>query len=113
MKPLPKLYTNSHYPLTLIYKDKDGVPIDITGYTAKLVIRRSLYTTPEIEKTATIGGLDGEITFTVEPADTVDILEADVDAAKYLMGAVMTDTAGKTLTILQSQIEVRRNIVQS
>ena len=54
MKPLRKLYTNSHYPLTLRYLDKDKNPIALTGYTATLVLRKSLYGTPVVTKNAAI-----------------------------------------------------------
>lgn len=110
MKPLSTLYTNSHYPITLVYKDKNNNPIDITGYTAKLVMRQSLNSTDVITKAATIDGPNGKISFVIEPNDTVGLLTDDFKA-KYLLGATLTNTEGHTLTILQTSVEVHENVV--
>ncbi|WP_269519461.1 hypothetical protein [Alteromonas sp. BMJM2] len=110
MQPLSKLYTNSHYPLTLIYKDKDGNPIDITGYTSKLVLRPSLSSNSVVTKTATIDGPNGKISFVIEPTDTVGILGEDF-SSKFLIGATLTNTDGHVLTLLQTSVEVVENIV--
>jgi hypothetical protein len=111
MKPLRKLYTNSHYPLKLVYKDNDGVPIDLTGYSAELMVRKSIFSEPLITKQADIDGPNGTITFTIAPEDTNGIL-GDESEASFLLGAVLKDQSEQITPLLQTQIEIHENIVR-
>ncbi|WP_370242912.1 hypothetical protein [Marisediminitalea sp.] len=111
MIQLKKIYTDSTYPLHFVYKDRDGVPIDITGATATLVLRKNLHTPPEITKAATIDGPNGLIQFEIEPTDTAGILDEET-SGKYLIGAVL-DHNGQKLTLLQTTVEVHQNIVSA
>lgn len=111
MKPLRKLYTNSHYPLTLSYRDKDKNPVPLVGYTAQLMIRKSLVSDPIITKNATIEEQEGNINFVVSPEDTVDVLVDDTEGM-FLIGVTMTSPDGQTTTLFQSTIEIKENIVR-
>jgi hypothetical protein len=110
MKPLSNLYTNSHYPLELIYEDENGAPIDITGATATLVIRKTSTSPISITKEATITGLEGKVSFSITPDDTAGIL-TDRDSEKYLCGVVITFADGKILVLLQTSITIAENVV--
>lgn len=111
MKPLQKIYTNSTYPLKLVYKDAFDVPIDITGASAKLAIRRTLFSAAVIYKSAVITGPSGEITFTITPEDTATVLK-DADSEKFLVGAVLTLADGNIVTLFQTTVDVVQNIVR-
>ncbi|KXJ61635.1 MAG: hypothetical protein AXW14_08470 [Alteromonas sp. Nap_26] len=111
MKPLRKLYTNSHYPLTLRYLDKDKQPIPLTGYTAELVVRKRLFDGAAITKSATVTPEEGLIEFVIEPADTEGVLGEDASAT-FLIGATMTSPEGNVTTLFQSTIEIQENIVR-
>ncbi|CAA0365816.1 hypothetical protein ALT721_800067 [Alteromonas alvinellae] len=112
MKPLRTLYTNSHYPLTLVYKDSDGNPKDITGYSAKLVLRQSLSSQVAATVSADIDGPNGKISFKIKPDDTAGIL-GDEFESKFLLGVTLTDTDSETLTLLQTNVLIKENIVPS
>ena len=110
MRPLSTIYTNITHPLTLIYSDTEEAPIDITGATAELVIRRSAFSTPVITKSAVINGASGTIMFTILPSDTQDIL-GERESEKFMCGAVLTLTDGSTVNLFQSNVTIQYNIV--
>lgn len=110
MKPLSKIYTHSTYPLTLLYKDSADAAIDITGASAKLVLRRSAYTAPVLEKDAVITGPLGKIDFTINPSDTTDTLD-ERDSETFQVGAKLILSTGEEVTLLQTSVEMHRNIV--
>lgn len=112
MKPLKKMYTNSDYSLTAYYKDSMGTAINITGASAKLVIRKTLEKAPIIQSTGIVEGANGKITFNIPPADNRNVLvDEEKDVEKFLIGAVLTLSDGKVITLFQSTIEIQQNIV--
>lgn len=67
------------WTLPLLWKTTDGEPLDLTGYTARMHLRKKL-TDAEfvLELTTensriTLGGPDGTITLTIQAVDTSEI----------------------------------------
>lgn len=61
--------------IQLTYKDSAGVPIDITGATARMMARNSMYSAVVVTKAATISApATGVILFDFVAADTNSIL---------------------------------------
>ena len=64
-----------------IWKDSEGVPVDLTGYSARMHLRKKredaepiLALTTENDRIA-LGGLAGTIEVTFEATDTVDLTD--------------------------------------
>jgi hypothetical protein len=55
-----------------IWKDSEGVPVDLTGYTARMHLRKKLTTQHD---RITLGGLTGRIEVTFEATDTIDLTD--------------------------------------
>ena len=67
-------YAGKTHNITLTYKDSAGAPINIIGSTARLSVRKSVYSPVIFEVTAVIDGAAGVMVFTFEPVDTADII---------------------------------------
>ena len=111
MKPLSKIYTNTHYPISIIYKDTDGAPINVAGSSATFALRRSLFSDPVISTNATIDGVNGGITFNVDPTHTANLL-GEKDSEKFLCGAVLTLANGTKVNLFQTTVDVVQNVVR-
>lgn len=86
--------------IRLTYKDGLGNIKPITGATARMVVRKGLYTDPLISKAAVITGTSGEMMFTIDPADTLGLLTNEVKA-EYLMGVELTLANGDVIPFLE------------
>lgn len=102
---------DNHYILKLVYKDSDGFPVNLSGATAKFVLRRSMYSPVLITRDATINGASGEITVTVVPADTANILD-NVLEETFIYGVQLTQADGTKTNIVDGEAVIQQNIVR-
>jgi hypothetical protein len=92
----------------LIWKDPDDVPINLTGYTGKMQIRRAEHArliaefTTE-DATMTLGGSAGTIDLLATATDTLDY-----PAGVYSYDLFLTPSGGSAEAILEGQIEVKQ-----
>lgn len=90
-----------HRKLVLIYKNIDKSIINITGSSARLMLRKSLFSPVVATVIATIDGPNGKITFPFVPADTANILEADREFEEFVYDVEFTNAANETDILLK------------
>lgn len=108
---LVEWYRGDSYPLELIIKEKDGDPIDITGYSFILTVDTK--EKPEDVSTKlfdVVGVLDGDpttgkVSFTPSSSDTGTI-------GKYFFDIQMTDADGNIRTITKNKWTIYQDITK-
>lgn len=100
-----------HYTLKLVYKDADGVIIPLTGASAVLTARKSIYSAVAFSKAAVIDEPNGIMTFTLVPADTVNLL-TNTDREEYLFDVELTFNSQQQV-ILDGEIVLKQPITRS
>ncbi len=106
----------STFTRTFIYKNSDGTPIDITGYTPSLMIRRShnaagepIYDDTSAAGTLTIPtGTDGKIELTMTDEDT-----AAMPAPTEAVWDLEIDLAGVITRIVEGAVFVSPNVTRA
>lgn len=106
----------STFTRSFIYKDANGVPIDITGHTASLMIRSSHNAsgTPIYDDTAAAGtltiptGTDGRIELTMTDEDTA-AFPAPVNAVWDLE---LTTAGGVVSRIVEGAVIISPNVTR-
>lgn len=89
-------YPYATFSEQVVLKDSDGDPIDLTGYTGRLQIKRDdgtvLFTlTTDPDGGIVLGGAAGTVTFTIDAEDTgVDLVDPDGD--QWVYDLLMTNT---------------------
>lgn len=94
----------------LTMRDSNGNPVNLTGYTAKMKIKRSTKSETIYELNTTnnriqLGGTSGNITLTLTAAET-----ASVPFGRYIYDLILTDSLGKTYEFATGQIFIFDNI---
>ena len=101
----------THY-VKLVYKDGGGNIIDITDATAKLMVRKSMYTAALLDVNAIIVGAAGEMTFLIEPATTVNLLDNKCSDT-FICGAELTLASGSKIPFLEgSDFIIKQAVVR-
>lgn len=101
--------------LSLVYTDVDGNPIDITGASARMVIRDDMYSSVIVNAVGAVNGVAGEIVFTSVPADTVNVLTEKKDVQKELIGDVeLTLSNGDVIDLFEEGflIKLKQSVVR-
>lgn len=102
----------STFTQTLVYKDSEGNPVDLTSYTARSKARASLESNVIIWNLTngngiTLGGATGEITLTISAADTADY----EPGAVYVYDLELIN--GTTITrLIQGQVTVSGEVTR-
>jgi hypothetical protein len=104
--------TGTTYELKFIYNDVDGVPIDITGASARMQLRRSAYSPVSVEPTPTLNGVAGEVIFKFSPEDTASVLKNNSEAETFLFDALLTLTNGDVILLAEGKAEVKQVITR-
>jgi len=102
---------DNHYTLKLVYKDADGFPIDLTGASAKFVLRRSMYSPIVVNQEAVITGTTGEIAITLPPAATATLLD-NVIEEQFVYGVELTQADDTRRVIVDGEAVVKQNITR-
>lgn len=105
------IYAEKDKSFPLVYKDANKVVIDVTGYTARLMVRKSPYGTALITKNATVDGPNGMFTFDFVPADTAGILTNE-EFVKYIYDVEYTDAGGKKDILLSGDVIIKQPITR-
>jgi hypothetical protein len=103
----------STFYLNLIYQDSDGVPINLTGNTARMQLRRT-FTSPVADLTLTtasgaivITGATGNILITI-----TDELTGPLEPGFYLYDLEL-DNGGVITRLIQGQITLSQQVTLS
>jgi hypothetical protein len=104
--------TGTTFELKFVYNDVDGLPIDITGATARMQMRRSARSPVTIDSTATINGLAGEVLFTIASNQTSNILKDGANSEQFYFDALLTTADGKTVVLGEGTAEVKLAITR-
>lgn len=117
----PAIYDDSFvagdtYKLQLIYKDSDGVPIDLTGYTVDMELRKSIKDKDfVIDKNYVISsedGILGIINILLEVEDTEFLVDCGTKAS-YVYDIQLTNIAGDEVqTIVGGTFEVFKGVTR-
>jgi len=97
---------------TLTWRDALAVPIVLTGYTAKMQVRKSLdadsaLLTLSTVSGITLGGAAGTIALEVSASKM-----SQVPAGTYYYDLELTDSAGKVTRLLQGKFTVVREVTR-
>lgn len=98
------------FELSLVWKDSEGVPINITGYIARMQIRQNYDTEPVVSLTNDDGielvGVDGEINITITDEQTTDI---EITRGKY---DLELEFDGVVTRLIQGNVEISREVTK-
>lgn len=89
--------------IVFVYNDAAGAPIDITGASAILTVRKSVMDAAIITVNAVITGASGTITFPLVPADTINILGSD-NRETYWCDVELTLASGKKFDLWEKPL---------
>ena len=102
----------STFARTLVYKDSNGTPIDLSGYTAKMEIRPTigsstlLLTLSTANGRITLGGAAGTITLNVASGDM------GFDPGSYAYDLEVTSGGGVTTRVVMGQFVQRGEVTK-
>lgn len=93
------------------WKQEDRTPFDLTGYTARMMVRKSWEATTVNASISTASGgidivpLEGKVTMTIGPAVT-----ATLTASPYVYDLELTSPTGVVTTVLSGKFTVLRDV---
>lgn len=99
------------YPFVLIYKDATKTPIDITGASARIMVRKTLYSTAIIDLLATIDGPNGKMTFNFIPSHTDSLLNNESEI-RYIFDGILTLLDGTVVPLPEGKFIVKQRITR-
>lgn len=100
------------FELSIVWKDNADTPIDISGYSARMQIRKTYDTEPVISLTSelgggiTIGGVDGTIDITIPATITDDI---EIRRGRY---DLELELAGVVTRLIQGAVDISREVTK-
>ena len=111
------VYQGDSFTLSAIW-EIDGSPVDVTGYTAALQVRKTHDAAPLLDLTSetpgagqiqaiTLGGVAGTITVEVDGADTAGL---DFRKARYDLELTDAGGTGEVRTLLAGAVSLTREI---
>lgn len=99
------------FTLDIVWKDADNNPIDITGYEARMQIRKSYDTAPVISLTdgngIVLGGVDGTIEINIEADVTEDI---EIRRGRY---DLELEFNGVVTRLIQGVVDISREVTKN
>ena len=100
-----KLEQGSTFGLTITYKDSNGTAINLTGYSARMQMRRTYEDSALIELTTdngriTLGGSAGTVTLTIAAGDTAALPSVEgVYDLELVSGDIVDKLLAGTFTV--------------
>ena len=100
------------FELSIVWKDNADTPIDISGYSARMQIRKTYDTEPVISLTSalgggiTLGGVDGTIDITIPATITDDI---EIRRGRY---DLELELAGVVTRLIQGAVDISREVTK-
>lgn len=101
------------WDISMVFKDGDGDPVDLTGYTARMMIRKNISdATPQLELSTTNGRIiitagTGGIQLLVEAEDT-----ADLDFVSGVYDLEIEDSGGVVTRLMEGEIELSKEVTR-
>lgn len=99
------LYKNATFSETQVLKDGDGVPLDLTGFSARMQVRRERDDPETVLDLSTddgeivLGGVEGTITFTLSAAQTALLQLRDPDGDVWVHDILLSNPATTPPTV--------------
>lgn len=100
------------YNITLRYKDSLGVIVDITGASARMMIRKGVYSPVLLTKAAIINGPAGTMLFSLTAAETASTVEANKELTAYKYDVEFTSSTGKIITLVDGEVIFKKPITR-
>jgi hypothetical protein len=100
------------FDLSIVWKDNEGTPIDLTGYSARMQIRKNYDTEPVISLTSdsdggiVLGGEDGTIDITIDAETTENI---EIRRGRY---DLEIELAGIVTRLTQGTVDISREVTK-
>ena len=98
------------FELSIVWKDNEGTPIDISGYSARMQIRKTYDSEPVINLTdgsgITLGGITGSIDISID-ADTTDGLI--INRGRY---DLELESNGIVTRLIQGTVEISKEVTK-
>lgn len=110
---LPDIEQGADYFLTFTYQDQNGTPVDLTGYTARMMLRVTYDDpTPLIELTdangrLVLGGTAGTIDIHITATDTANL---SFKTAKYDLELV--DSTGVVTRLVMGSVRLSPEVTK-
>ena len=102
-------WPNPFQPAVFYPTDHLGAPFSLTGWTAKVQIRETAYSSPHIDIIPTVNDTDNSVSFSLTPAQTSLLTKV-----AYVWGCELTQTStGKVMTLARGTVEVSPEIVKA
>ena len=76
-----------------------GEPIDITGATASMTLRTSLYAAASLTVGGTVNGAAGQVTLSFTDDQTDDLIDGEIGYTEYLWDCRLVLAGGNIKTI--------------
>jgi hypothetical protein len=108
------IYQGANFLLPLIWKTAAGVPIDLTGYTAAMQIRRNVRSkdplhsmSTELGAGITLGGVAGTIDVEIPPE-----VSSDFAFRTGVFDLELTPPDGKTIRLIEGKVTVSLEVTR-
>lgn len=94
-----RLYTHATFSEQTVLRDADGVPLDLTGYSARMHIRRErqdllpLFDLSSDAGDIELGGVEGTLVFRIDADATAGAVLLDPDGEGWVYDLLLTDTS--------------------
>lgn len=105
------IYQGDDYLHSFIWQDDQGTPIDLTGYSARLQVRRKASDTEFILEITdldgiTLGGVAGTVDIQIPGAETAKITKASVYDLE------LTDASGTVITLTAGNVCIFQEVTR-
>lgn len=98
----------SDFTVTVNYNDQDGLPKNLTGYSARSQMRKSYYSTSATNFTANISDpINGEITLSLSSN-----VSANVKAGRYVYDLEVVSNANVVIRVVEGIITVMPEVTR-
>lgn len=100
------------WALRIEWKDENDDSIDLTGFTARMMLRRSFEATPAIIELTTENGR-----ISLETAGVINLFIADADtdaiaAGSYVYDLEMVSSGGLVTRLMEGKVKIRRQVTR-
>ena len=103
-----EMVSGDTFKFGFVLRDKNGVPIDLSGGSSSFTLRESLYSDVLISKSGTVTS-EGEVDFELEPNDTSSLIVSK--SCKYFVYDVeYTDFEGDVTTISMGNFKIKQGV---
>lgn len=95
------------YSTTIEIKDDNGVAINITGYSANAMIRKTFSSSNSLSFQTTIDALNGRVTLSLPASNTYPLT-----AGRYMYDLIMTDPAARKTRVVEGILTITPGVTR-